>query len=277
MAEGKLFVCATPIGNLEDVTLRVLRILGEVDVVAAEDTRITRRLLDRYSIKARLESYHEHNEIKKSSELIDRMKQGVHVALVSNAGMPGLSDPGYRLIQACIGLGIRIEVLPGPFAAVTALVASGLPSDRFSFHGFLPKKQGPRKRLLQELSDEEGTLIFYESCHRVTRSLADARDVLGERRMALARELTKRYEQVIRGTIGEVVGAIEPKSLKGEIVLVIEGASKQEVDLGPKAISEHLKRLTAQGLSKKEAIRQLSAQTGISKRTIYDIAKDISL
>jgi 16S rRNA (cytidine1402-2'-O)-methyltransferase len=198
------------------------------------------------------------------------------VALVSDAGTPGLSDPGYRLIQACINSGIDLEVLPGPFAAITALVASGLPSDRFFFQGFLPKKQGQRRKLLQELSGEKSTLIFYESCHRIEKSLEDIREVLGERRIALARELTKKFEQTIRSDTSEVIEIVKSQGLKGEIVVVIAGAPDVVTNLAPKAISDQLRKLIAGGLTKKEAIKQLSAQTGMPKRTVYEAVKDIS-
>lgn len=275
MSSGKLFVCSTPIGNLEDVTLRVLRILGEVDVIAAEDTRMTRKLLNKYKIKTPLESYHEHNEIKKSKKLVERLKQGLSLALVSDAGTPGLSDPGYRLIKACIEAEIDMEVLPGPFAAVTALVASGLPADRFVFQGFVPRKQGQRKKVLQDLSQEKGTLIFYESCHRIKRFLEDAVEILGERPVVMARELTKKYEEIIRGTMSDVLSVSQERELKGEIVMVIAGASESKEIPAPAIMRTQLKTLMAGGLSKKDAIKKLAVQANIPKRVVYEIAKTI--
>ena len=275
MSSGKLFVCSTPIGNLEDVTLRVLRILGEVDVIAAEDTRMTRKLLNKYKIKTPLESYHEHNETKKSKKLVERLKQGLSLALVSDAGTPGLSDPGYRLIKACIEAEIDLEVLPGPFAAVTALVASGLPTDRFVFQGFVPRKQGQRKKVLQELSQEKGTLIFYESCHRIKRFLEDAVEILGERPVVMARELTKRYEEIIRGTMSDVLSVSQERELKGEIVVVIAGASESREIPAPAIMRTQLKTLMAGGLSKKDAIKKLAVQANIPKRVVYEMAKTI--
>lgn len=275
MSSGKLFVCSTPIGNLEDVTLRVLRILGEVDVIAAEDTRMTRKLLNKYKIKTSLESYHEHNEIKKSKKLVERLKQGLSLALVSDAGTPGLSDPGYRLIKACIEAEIDMEVLPGPFAAVTALVASGFPADRFVFQGFVPRKQGQRKKVLQDLSQEKGTLIFYESCHRIKRFLEDALEILGERPVVMARELTKKYEEIIRGTMSDVLSVSQERELKGEIVMVIAGASESKEIPAPAIMRTQLKTLMAGGLSKKDAIKKLAVQANIPKRAVYEIAKTI--
>lgn len=276
MSCGKLFVCATPIGNLEDVTLRVLRVLSEVDIIAAEDTRITRKLLNKYEIKGSLVSYHEHNKEKKSKELVGRLRKGVNIALVSDAGMPGLSDPGYRLMQACINSDIDIEVLPGPFAAVTALVASGLPTDRFVFQGFLPKKQGQRKKALEELSQVKGTIVLYESCHRIRAFLEDALEVLGDRPIVLARELTKKFEEKIRGSVSEVLEIAQSRELKGEIVVIISGVSTQKRTLRPEAIFKDLKDLMAGGYSKKDAIKALSTQIGIPKRAIYEIAQNIS-
>ena len=275
MSSGKLFVCSTPIGNLEDVTLRVLRILGEVDVIAAEDTRMTRKLLNKYKIKTPLESYHEHNEIKKSKKLVERLKQGLSLALVSDAGTPGLSDPGYRLIKACIEAEIDMDVLPGPFAAVTALVASGLPADRFVFQGFVPRKQGQRKKVLQDLSQEKGTLIFYESCHRIKRFLEDATEILGERPVVMARELTKKYEEIIRGTMSDVLSVSQERELKGEIVMVIAGVSESKEIPAPAIMRAQLKTLMAGGLSKKDAIKKLAVQANIPKRVVYEIAKTI--
>lgn len=272
MSCGKLLICATPIGNLEDVTLRVLRILREVDIIAAEDTRVTRKLLNRYSIKTRLESYHEHNQVEKAKDLVERLKQGLNIALVSDAGMPGLSDPGYKLIQLCIDNHVDMEVLPGPFAAVTALVVSGLPTDRFVFHGFLPRKQAQRRKLLEGLSEEAGTLVLYESCHRIASFLEDALEVMGDRQIVVARELTKRFEEIIRGNISEVLATAKKRQLKGELVVVIAGASGYTEMPSPQVIQKQLKTLLSKGLSKKDAIKQLAQDMHVSKHVVYEIA-----
>lgn len=226
-ARGKLSVTATPIGNLEDITLRALRVLKEADVIAAEDTRITRRLLTRHNIATLMVSFFEHNEIKRLPELIGRMKEGDRVALVSDAGTPGISDPGFRLVKACVDEGIDIEVIPGPSAAIAAISVSGLPTDRFLFLGFLPRKDGERRRLLESLQEERGTIVVYESPHRVQRTLIAIRDVLGDRPVALARELTKKFEEVKRGTAAEILTEIGEKKIKGEITIVIGGKLKK--------------------------------------------------
>lgn len=220
---GKLYVCATPIGNLEDITLRVLRILKEVDLIAAEDTRRTRGLLTYYSIKTSLTSYHEYNEIRKGRELIGKLKAGQDVALVSESGMPAISDPGFRLVRSCLEENIPVEVLPGPSAALTALVASGLATDRFVFEGFLSRKKGKRDKMLTLLADETRTIVLYESPHRIEQTLESINAVMGERRMVLARELTKKFEEFRRGTAGEILKSVRENPPKGEIVLVIEG------------------------------------------------------
>jgi 16S rRNA (cytidine1402-2'-O)-methyltransferase len=226
-AGGKLFVTATPIGNLEDITLRALRVLKEADIIAAEDTRITRKLLNRYEIKTPLTSLYEHNEKSRIPELVNKIKGGAQVAQVSDAGMPGISDPGYRLIKACLEDGLPVEVIPGPTALVNALVMSGLPTDRFLFIGFLPPKAGGRRKLLEEIKEERGTLVFYESPHRVKKTLDDIAEIIPDRPVVLARELTKMFEETIRGTAAEVLEKIGEKNVKGEIVLVVGGKTRK--------------------------------------------------
>jgi 16S rRNA (cytidine1402-2'-O)-methyltransferase len=225
--EGTLYVTATPIGNLEDVTLRALRVLREADLIAAEDTRVTRKLLNAYEIKTPLVSLYEHNERDRIPELISKIRAGAVVAQVSDAGMPGISDPGYRLIKACVDAELKVEVIPGATASVTALVVSGLPTDRFLFAGFPPPKSAARKRFFSDLSDERATLVVYESPHRVKKALADINETLGDRPVVVARELTKMFEEVIRGTVAEILERLGDRTLKGEIVLVIGGKTRK--------------------------------------------------
>lgn len=221
---GTLYVCPTPIGNLRDITLRVLDTLREVDLIVAEDTRHTRKLLAHYEISRPVESYHGHNERAKAVKLVDRLRGGAGVALVSDAGMPGISDPGHRLIVACLEAGLPVEVLPGPSAIVTALVASGLPTDCFVFLGFAPRKSGARERLLEELSRSGETAVFYESPHRIQAFMEALASVMPERPVALARELTKKFEEVRRGSAAELAAGVRRLPPKGEIVVVVAGA-----------------------------------------------------
>lgn len=268
---GKLYLCATPIGNLSDVTLRVLGALKDADLVAAEDTRRTRSLFSRYDIHTPLMSYREQNRESAGRKIIERIEAGEKVALVSDAGMPGISDPGSHLVAACVEKGIDVEALPGPNAALTALVISGLPTGRFSFEGFPPRKQGARRKLFEELAADPRTLIFYESPSRVAATLADMLAVLGDRRAAVARELTKRFEQVVRGTLSEVADEIgEPR---GEFVLVIEGAPPPvpgEADLDGAAREVLL--LNDDGMPLKEAAAKVSATAGLSRTELYNRA-----
>ena len=220
---GTLYVVSTPIGNLEDITMRALRILREVQIIAAEDTRHTRGLLSHYDIHTPLTSYHDFNKEEKCPVLIERMKDGNSVALVSDAGTPTLSDPGYFLITQAASAGIRVCPVPGASALLAALAASGLPTDAFLFDGFLPKKQGARGRRLEALSQERRTLVFFESPHRVLKTLAEMQGILGDRRMVLARELTKAFEEILRGRVSEIIANLEGKRVRGEITLVVEG------------------------------------------------------
>ncbi len=224
---GTLFVVATPIGNLEDITFRAVRILSEVDLIAAEDTRHTKILLIKYQINTPMTSYHKFNIKTKTQHLIDLLKQGKNIALVSDSGMPGVSDPGHEVIRESADQNIRVEVIPGPSAAITALVVSGLPTDRFVFEGFLPKKPGKKNKKLNGLKSEAGTIIIYESPFRLVKTLEDIRAVMGDRQVAVCRELTKKFEEVIRGTAGEVIEKINGKKVRGEIVLVVSGQAAQ--------------------------------------------------
>ena len=222
---GVLFVVATPIGNLEDITFRAVRILSAVDLIAAEDTRHTKILLDKYQIHTPMTSYYKFNIKSKTAYLIELLKQGKTLALVSDSGMPGVSDPGHEIIRASVDQNIRVEVIPGPSAAITALVASGLPADRFLFVGFLPKKPGKKKKYLEGLKKEKGSIIIYESPFRVIKTIQDIEAIMGNRDLAVCRELTKKFEEIIRGKAGEVLEKIKDAKMRGEFVLVISGSA----------------------------------------------------
>lgn len=228
--KGILYIVSTPIGNLEDITLRALRILKNVDLVAAEDTRHTGLLLRHFGIQTQLTSYFEGNELKKREFILSRLKEGAQIALVSDAGTPGISDPGFRLIQIALQNQIPVVPVPGPSAVMTALSVSGLPTDAFLFKGFLPHKSTKRKDFLKQLEEIRETLIFYESPHRILETLKDIREILGDREIVLARELTKLYEEVLRGRVSEIEKQIEGKRLKGEITLVVSGRSRKSKD-----------------------------------------------
>jgi len=223
---GLLYVVSTPIGNLEDITLRALRVLKEVDMVASEDTRHTGLLLKHYGIKKRLESYHDFNKERKAPALIEELKSGRSLAVTSDAGTPGISDPCYLLVKLAIQENIRVIPIPGASALLSALVVSGLPTDRFTFEGFLPVKSGRRRKRLEELHEEKRTLIFYESPHRLLKTLQDISEILGERKMIVARELTKKFEEIKRGTPAEIKDYFQKSKVRGELVLVIEGAKR---------------------------------------------------
>ncbi len=224
--KGVLYIVSTPIGNLDDITLRALKILRQVDLIAAEDTRRTRRLLSRFDIHTPLVSYFEHNELKRLDKLLSHLKTGKEIALVSDAGTPGISDPGYRLIQQAIERGISVIPIPGPTAVITALSISGLPTDSFTFVGFLPKKGGKRRKLLVKLRDLDGTSILYESPHRLMEMLEDLREACGDRQIVVTRELTKAFEEVVRGRISEVIDKLKGRGIKGEITIVLAGKGR---------------------------------------------------
>ena len=266
---GRLVVCPTPIGNLEDVTLRVLAALREADVVACEDTRRTRILLDRYGVKARLVSYHEHNERGRAAELVDRMREGAVVALVSDAGMPLISDPGFLLVRGCVAAGLPVEVLPGPSAAITALVASGLPADEWRFHGFLPRKKGELRRLLSEPGT--GTLVAFESPRRLPATLALVAELDPEREVAVCRELTKVHEEIVRGPASELAGRWSDAPPKGEIVVVLGppvGAVGQPAVAEPAGL-DALRRLVEAGAHPRKAAGVVAELTGGSANALY--------
>lgn len=223
MEKGILYLVGTPIGNLEDITLRALRILKEADLIAAEDTRYTRKLLTHYDIHTSLTSFYEHNELKKTSYLMNYLKEGKKIALVSNAGMPGISDPGYCLIKEAIKEKIKIVPIPGPTALISALTVSGLPTDSFIFVGFLGRKKGKRVNKLKALKEEKRTLIIYEAPHRIKKVLREIKDILGDRQIVVARELTKKFEEILRGKISEIEILFEEKEPRGEFTLIVEG------------------------------------------------------
>lgn len=269
---GKLVLCATPIGNLEDVSARSLRVLAEADFVACEDTRRTRKLLTHHGVKVReLVVYNDVNERRQAPALLERLERGATAVLVSDAGTPGLSDPGYRLVRACVDAGVVVEIVPGPNAAVAALALSGLPPGRFAFEGFLPRKPGPRKRRIEELVDERRTIVLYESPHRVEATIADLLEILGDRSCALARELTKLHEEVRRGGLAAVLEGVRERPPKGEIVVVVEGA----VHSGrPEADSEGLARraraLMDGGMARAAALSAVAKEAGVARKQVFD-------
>lgn len=265
---ARLYIVSTPIGNLEDITYRAVRILREVDVIACEDTRTTRRLLDHYGIPTRTVSYHEHNEQERARELLDRLERGESIALVSDAGTPLLSDPGYRVVRAAVESGVTVEAIPGPSALLTGLVVSGLPTDQFHFTGFFPAKESQRVRLLESLRDEQATLIFYEAPHRILETLADLEAVLGDREIAVARELTKVHEEVLRGTPATIRQTLAARdSMRGEFVVLVAKATKPPASETP--VEEAVESLIHAGVSRMDALKTVARERGLSKREIY--------
>jgi len=261
-----LYIVATPIGNLEDISLRALRILREVKLIAAEDTRKTKRLLTNYDIKTPMTSYHEHNKWTKLSYIL-HILEDEDVALVSDAGMPGMSDPGYELIVAANQRSIPVVPIPGPSVILTALVISGLPTQRFSYIGFLPRKTNDRRRLLESITNESGTIVAFESPHRLKASLQDILLILGDRKVAICRELTKLYEEVFRGTLNQAIKYFtEPK---GEFTLVIEGKKEPDKPKLTEDIERRLHHMRLSGVTAKEAIAEMAKETGLSRRELY--------
>ena len=269
---GTLFVVSTPIGNLEDITQRALRILREVDVIACEDTRHTRKLLNHFGIDKKTVSYHEHNETDRADELVELMANGTNVALVSDAGTPLISDPGFRVVNAAIKNGIQIVVIPGLTAFAAALSGSGLPSDQFFFAGFLPARTTARRAILEELNSLPATLIFYEAPHRIAATLADAQAVLGNRRAVVARELTKMHEEFLRGTLDELAASLSgTNKARGEMVLMIEGASEHAPPQATpvSAFSARMAELQAEGLDEKAALKKAARELGLKRDEAY--------
>lgn len=273
--QGKLYLCATPIGNLEDITYRVLRTLKEVDLIAAEDTRNSIKLLNHFDIHTPMTSYHEYNKIEKAEVLIRKMQEGTNIALITDAGTPGISDPGEDLVRMCYEAGIEVTSLPGPAACITALTLSGLPTRRFAFEAFLPSDKKERQAVLSELVNETRTIILYEAPHRLIKTLNELLEALGNRKMTLCRELTKKHETAFASTIEDILKFYETQEPKGECVLVIEGRSRAELLQEERSkweemtIEEHMEVYLSQGMDKKEAMKAVAKDRGVSKRDIY--------
>jgi len=275
MDYGKLYLCPTPIGNLKDMTFRTLEVLKSVDLIAAEDTRNTLKLLNHFEISVPLTSYYEHNKAQKGGVIMEKLKSGQNIALVSDAGMPAISDPGEDLVRLCIREGVEVVPLPGPSAFTTALVASGLPTGRFSFEGFLTTNKRNRKEHLEEIKNDTRTLIFYEAPHKLMYTLSDMLEVLGDREIVLARELTKKFEEFCRTTISAAIKKYEETPPKGEFVLIIKGADKAALEAERKAAlptpEELLKEYSSLGLRSKELSAKVAEELGLPKREVYDL------
>lgn len=273
---GTLYLCATPIGNLEDITYRVLRTLKEVDLIAAEDTRNSIRLLNHFEIKTPMTSYHEYNKIEKAHQLVAKMREGKNIALITDAGTPGISDPGEDIVRICYEEGIPVTSLPGAAACITALTMSGLPTRRFAFEAFLPKDKKEHQAVLEELKTETRTIIIYEAPHHLVRTLQELHDTLGgDRRLTICRELTKRHEEKLQMTLADSLSYYEVNEPRGEYVLIIAGRSREEMkkeeQAGWEALSleEHMAHYESQGIDRKEAMKRVAKDRGVSKRDIY--------
>ena len=274
--KGILYICPTPIGNLEDITLRTLRVLREVDLIAAEDTRHSIKLLNHYKIKKPMISYHEHNKITKGDILIEKLIEGKNIALITDAGMPGISDPGEDIIKLAIENNIKIVALPGATAAITALIISGLPTDKFVFEGFLPSRRKDRIVELERLKSEERTIILYEAPHRIVELLKDMEDVSENRQIAIVRELTKIHEEIFRGSIEEARKKYELESPRGEFVLILEGGKLTEIDPYENiSIKEHIISYMEDGLSKRDAVKKVAEIRKVPKNLVYKESLDI--
>jgi 16S rRNA (cytidine1402-2'-O)-methyltransferase len=278
MEQGTLYLVGTPIGNLEDISLRALKVLKEVDLIAAEDTRHTRKLLSHFNIHTSLTSYFEHNKKVKGEYIISLLQQGKTVALVSDAGMPGISDPGEDIVREAVSAGIKVCPIPGPSASLAALTVSALPTSRFVFEGFLPRDKKERRRRLDLLKTETRTMILFESPVRIKDTLQELSEYLGDRQVAVAREMTKRYEEVIRGSLGEVRSYFQEHSPKGEFTLVLAGVTdaKKEVP-ETEEIKAELLRLIAAGMTKKEAVKEVAGRYKISKNEVYKTSLEVNL
>lgn len=274
---GKLYLCATPIGNLEDMTFRVIRTLKEVDLIAAEDTRNSIKLLNHFEIKTPMTSYHEYNKIEKGRKLVEKLQAGTNIALITDAGTPGISDPGEELVKMCYEVGIEVTSLPGAAACITALTLSGLSTRRFAFEAFLPSDKKEKQAVLKELENETRTIIMYEAPHRLVRTLQELHETLGNRRITVCRELTKKHETAFATTLEDAVIYYEANEPKGECVIVIEGRSREELrqeevaKWEEKSIEEHMDYYLKQGAEKKEAMKLVAKDRGISKRDVYQM------
>jgi len=270
---GTIYLVGTPLGNLEDITLRALRILRDVDLIACEDTRHTGKLLKHFEISKPMISFHEHNEAERARELVERALLGGTIAVVSDAGMPGISDPGYRVVQAALAAGVTVTPIPGPVALETALAASGLPTDAFRFGGFLPPKATQRRKVFETLADDSATLIFYEAPHRILKTLEDILATLGDRPTVVARELTKVHEEFLRGPASEVLATLQQRgSVKGEITLLIGRGETGPRDEG--TIGERVKELMGEGAARMDAIKQVAKERGMAKREVYRLLEE---
>lgn len=273
---GTLYLVATPIGNLQDITLRALDTLRIVDLIACEDTRHTRKLLNHFRIDNRTISFHEHNENERTEQLIDRLVAGESIAIVSDAGTPGICDPGFKLVRRAAEAGIAVVPIPGPVAFVSALIASGIPTDSIFFGGFLPSKKGERRKRLGEVRDIPASLVFYEAPHRLAKSLTDCLEILGDRTAAVAREITKLHEEIARGTLSELAALYSSTTVRGEIVIVIEQASTQgfkKEDASESVLKDRIQTLIAQGLDHKTALKQAAKEYGLSKSEAYKLTQ----
>ncbi len=272
---GKLYLCATPIGNLEDITLRVLRTLKEADLIAAEDTRNSIKLLNHFDIRVPMTSYHEFNKIEKAYQLLQKLQEGKNIALITDAGTPGISDPGEELVRICCEAGIEVNALPGAAACVTALTVSALSTRRFVFEAFLPRDKKKRGNILQELKNETRTIVIYEAPHHLLHTLEELYQVLGNRKISVCRELTKKHEEILRMSLEEAVDYYKVQEARGEFVLVVEGKSYDDIEEENRQkwttmdLQEHMNLYESKGISRKEAMKQVAKDRGISKRDVY--------
>lgn len=272
---GKLYLCATPIGNLEDITYRVVRTLQEADLIAAEDTRNSIKLLNHFEIKTPMTSYHEYNKIEKGKKLVEKLQSGMNIALITDAGTPGISDPGEELVKMCYESGIEVTSLPGAAACITALTLSGLSTRRFAFEAFLPTDKKEKQEILKELTNETRTMILYEAPHRLIKTLKELRDTVGNRKITICRELTKKHETAFATTLEEAISYYESNEPKGECVLVLEGKSRTEIReeeisrWEEMSVEEHMEYYLSQGIEKKEAMKRVAKDRGVGKREIY--------
>ncbi len=272
---GTLYLVATPIGNLKDITFRAIEVLKQADVIACEDTRHTRKLLSHYEISGKLVSYHQHNERERAEELCEVLSSGRNVAVVSDAGTPGISDPGFRLVQIAIEKGASVVPIPGPAAFINAVIVSGLSSDSLFYGGFLPSKKGERVKRFRETAAVPATLVFYEAPHRISKALEDCREVLGARKAAVARELTKLHEEIVRGTLDELISHFSQAPARGEIVLVIDRPGEQTIALDRGlSLPERIQQLESEGIDRKVALKTAAKEFGMSRSEAYRIMQD---